>query len=111
MTLAAGTFHLGEPHFHYEVWLLVAALASAYAIAIRRVGPKWVEPGRPLVTRLQVTCWSLGLLAIWLAADYPVHDVAENSMYSVHMVQHLLFSMVAAVILYLIVLSSLHRFK
>ena len=35
-------------------------------------------------------------MAVWVAADWPIHDVAEKSMYSVHMVQHLMFSMLAA---------------
>ena len=99
--LAHAVFHLPGWHFHLEVWLLVASLFAAYAIAVSRIGPKYVEPGRPVVTRFQVTCWCLGLLAMWLAADYPIHDVAEQSMYSVHMVQHLLLSMVSAPLLLL----------
>jgi putative membrane protein len=39
--------------------------------------------------------------AVWLASDWPIHDVAEGSTYSVHMVQHLVISMVAAPLLLL----------
>jgi putative membrane protein len=84
-----------------DVWLLVAALAVGYWIAIVRVGPKFATPGRPLVSRLQVTCWVLGVLTTWIAADWPVHVVAEQMNYSVHMLQHLLFAMVAAPLLLL----------
>ena len=48
-----------------------------------------------------MVCFSLGVAAIWLASDWPVHDVAERSMYSVHMVQHLLIAMVATPLLLL----------
>ena len=41
------------------------------------------------------------MVAIWLASDWPIHDVAEQLMYSVHMVQHLLFAMIAAPLLLL----------
>jgi putative membrane protein len=84
-----------------DVWLLIAALAAGYWIAIVRVGPQFVTPGRPLVSRLQVMCWTLGVLATWLASDWPVHVVAEQMNYSVHMLQHLLFAMVAAPLLLL----------
>jgi putative membrane protein len=86
---------------HPDVWLLVAALLAGYAIAVARVGPRFAEPGRSAATRFQVVCWVLGVAAVWIAADWPVHDVAEGSMYSVHMVQHLLLSMVAAPLLLL----------
>ena len=38
-------------------------------------------------------------LTTWLASDWPVHDVAERSLYSVHMVQHLTFTSIAAPLL------------
>jgi len=84
-----------------DVWLVVAALAVGYWIAIVRVGPKFATPGRPVVSRLQVTCWVLGVLTTWIASDWPVHLVAEQMNYSVHMLQHLLFAMVAAPLLLL----------
>lgn len=84
-----------------DVWLLIAALAVGYWIAVVRIGPRFAVPGQPIVTRFQVTCWSLGVFATWLVADWPVHVVAEQMNYSVHMVQHLTFAMVAAPLLLL----------
>jgi putative membrane protein len=97
--LAAARFPSWQPH--PDVWLLVGLLAAGYAIAVARLGPRWAPPGGRAVTRGQVTCFALGVAATWLAADWPIHDVAERSMYSVHMVQHLLFSLVAAPLLLL----------
>ena len=38
---------------------------------------------------------------MWVASDYPIHDIAERYNFSVHMVQHLMFSMVVAPLLLL----------
>src|SRR5438105_4174806 len=80
---------------HPDVWLIVGLLGAGYAIAVTRLGPR-VSALRPVVSRFQAVCFSLGLVAMWIASDWPVHDVAERYNYSVHMVQHLVFSMVAA---------------
>jgi putative membrane protein len=100
MILAASA-HFPDWEPHPDVWLLVALLATGYAIALVRMGPRHVAPGQPAATRLQVACWSLGVLAVWVAGDWPIHDVAEKSLYSAHMVQHLVLSMVAAPLLLL----------
>jgi putative membrane protein len=86
---------------HPDVWLLVGLFAVGYAIAIVRLGPRWAAPGQTIVTRFQVTCWSLGVLGLWVASDYPIHDIAERYNYSVHMVQHLTYSMLVAPLLLL----------
>jgi len=86
---------------HVDTWVLVAAIAAAYAIAVVRVGPRYAEPGRAAVTRLQAVCFGLGVAAIWVAADWPIHDIAERYNYSIHMVQHLVLSMVATPLLLL----------
>jgi putative membrane protein len=86
---------------HPDVWLLVGLFGAGYAIAIVRLGPKWAAAGQAVVTRFQVTCWTLGVLAMWVASDYPVHDIAERYNFSVHMVQHLIFTMVVAPLLLL----------
>jgi putative membrane protein len=99
LILSAAGIPAWEPHS--DVWLLVAALGAGYAIALTRLGPRHAGPGAPAATRLQVVSFSLGLVTLWLMADWPVHDVAERSMYSVHMIQHLMLTMVAAPLLLL----------
>jgi putative membrane protein len=103
---------------HPDVWLIVGLVAAGYAIAMVRLGPR-LAPGGQVVTRLQVACFSLGLLAMWIASDWPIHDIAERYNYSVHMVQHLTFSMVSAPLILLgtpawlarWVLDSLHLLR
>ncbi|MCZ7530577.1 MAG: cytochrome c oxidase assembly protein [Acidimicrobiia bacterium] len=82
-----------------DVWLVVGLLAAAYVIAIVRLGPALAPDPRRPVTTAQVISFGLGIFATWLAADWPVHELAEDSLYSVHMVQHLTFTLVATPLL------------
>lgn len=86
---------------HPDVWLIVGGLAAAYAIALVRLGPIHAPDPRRVVTRWQLTCFTAGVVAMWVASDWPVHELAERYLYSVHMVQHLTYSMVCAPLLLL----------
>ncbi len=85
-----------EWHPHPDVWLLVAALLGAYWLAVTRLGPSRVAPGEAVVSRRQATLFTLGVAALWVHADYPVHDLGEHYLFSVHMVQHIGFTLIAA---------------
>lgn len=79
---------------HPEVWLLVGGLAFLWLYAVRRIGPSAVRAGEPVVTRSQVAWFAAALLTLWVSSDWPLHDLAEERLYSMHMVQHLLLSFV-----------------
>ncbi len=78
---------------HPEVWVLVVSLVGLYAYAARVIGPKAVPAGTPAVTRSQRRWFVLGVLLLWLAADWPMHDVGEQYLYLVHMIQHTILTM------------------
>src|SRR5680860_176506 len=99
MLVAAVSFPAWEPHL--DVWMLIGLLVVGYVVAVVRLGPRLSPAGQPVVSRFQAVCLGLGVFATWVAADYPVHDIAEGSLYSVHMVQHLMFTLVAAPLLVL----------
>ncbi len=80
---------------HPEVWALIAFLAVSYWYAVTRIGPRVARPGEVVASRRQVTWFAGGLLTLWVASDWPVHDIAEQYLYSVHMSQHLLLSFAA----------------
>lgn len=79
---------------HPEVWLLVGSIVGLYVYAARVIGPKAVPPGTPAVTRSQRRWFVLGILLLWLASDWPVHDVGEEYLYLVHMIQHTVLTLV-----------------
>ncbi|MFQ5556856.1 MAG: cytochrome c oxidase assembly protein, partial [Acidimicrobiales bacterium] len=79
---------------HPEVWLLLAAIVALGVFAVRSIGPLVVADGEPVVTRRQTLFFAAGVATLGAAALWPVHDIAEEYLYSVHMVQHLLISFV-----------------
>ena len=90
-----------EWHPHPDVWLLMTALAVGYAGALVSWGPRHAPPGRPTATRAQKIFFFTGLAVLWVGADWPIHELAEDHLFSVHMVQHTLFSLVAPPLLLL----------
>ena len=102
MTLLASTAASASPwewHFHPDVWLLVTAMVVGYVVLLTRIAPHHVPEGEPAATRNQKLCWFAGTALLWIGADYPIHDLAEGYLFSVHMVQHMIFSFMAAPLL------------
>ena len=75
--------------WHPEVWVLVAFLTGAYVYMVRVIGPRAVPDGQPVVSRMNIVAFVGAMLTLELAADWPVHDIGEDFLYSVHMVQHM----------------------
>ena len=84
-------------HPHFDVWFLIATSGLLYGLAVRRERAR--RPGEQVVSRRQLVCFGSGLAVMLLASDWPVHDVAEGYLYSVHMVQHLLLTLLVALLL------------
>ena len=78
-------------HTHPDAWALMGAIELAYLFAVRRGG----------ASRRQIALFTCGVGVLLLASDWPIHDLAEGYLYSVHMVQHLLMTLVAAPLLLL----------
>ena len=72
---------------HPEIWVLVIGLIAAFVYAIRVVGPK-VVPNGEVISRKQVGTFSLMIFLLWISTDWPMHDIAEEYLYSIHMLQH-----------------------
>jgi putative membrane protein len=77
---------------HPAVWLLVIGLAVGYAYVVRVIGPTVVGPGKPAVSGRKIASFVAGVAMIWIAADYPMHDLSDSYLYSAHMLQHMMLS-------------------
>lgn len=75
---------------HPDVWLVIGALAVMYIVAMRR----WSRAGSRDQCRRAVA-FAVGLTLLWVATDWPVDDIAERSLLSVHMAQYLVLAMIA----------------
>ena len=84
---------------HPDAWLIATLLAGGYLYALSAWGPRHA-PGRRPATTSQRVCFLAGCAALWIGADWPI-DTLSSYLFSVHMVQHLLFSFVAAPLLIL----------
>ena len=73
----------------------VVVLAAGYLWAVRRVDR--AHAANP-VPRIRSVCWLLGLGAIVLALQSPI-EAYDTTLFSVHMVQHILLTLVAAPLL------------
>jgi putative membrane protein len=76
---------------HVEVWVLVIAVVASYIYAVRVIGPR-VVPHDKVITRKQLWAFIVGAMLLWIASDWPIHDISEEYLYSVHMFQHMLYS-------------------
>jgi putative membrane protein len=81
-------------HVHPSVWLVLGGLWAAYLVRVRRHVPS--SPSEASERRRRAVRFSLGMAVLWLGADWPIHDLAERYLYTVHMFQHMLFTLVAA---------------
>ena len=94
----------GDPwafHLHPDVFLVSAAIVIFWIEAIRRVGPREAPAGAALVTAKQRWQFAGGALLLFLSAMWPVHDIAEDYLFSVHMTQHFVLSLIAVPLLLL----------
>ncbi|MGA1763801.1 MAG: cytochrome c oxidase assembly protein [Ilumatobacteraceae bacterium] len=79
---------------HPEVWLLVLFVVGSWWYAVRFIAPHTpeVRSGSPAVTKRQGWLFVSAVATLWLASDWPIHDISEEYLYSVHMFQHMALS-------------------
>lgn len=92
MILAVDAFPSWTPHI--EVWFLVGCLIALGIYTARVIQPKAVAAGEPPISSHQKAWFWFGVFVFWVATDFPMHDIAEQRLYSVHMFQHSLLMVV-----------------
>lgn len=81
-----------EPH--PEVWFLIGAIIML-GVWATRIGPRVLPPGTPVATTKQKWSFVVATLLLYAVADWPVHDIAEEHLYLVHMIQHMVITLIA----------------
>jgi len=82
-------------NFHPDALAVGLVLEGGYLWALSKLPPNTLPSDEPPASRRQVTWFSSGVLVILVASLWPVHDLSERYLLSVHMVQHTLISLVA----------------
>ena len=80
-------------NIHPSIPIGLAVLCAAYILAagpLRRRFP----PGPPL-DGLRAWTFGLGIAVFFLALTGPIHDLSDSYLFSVHMIQHLIITLVA----------------
>ncbi len=81
-----------------DVWALVLALGVGYLWSTTRLRISLQGPP-PQVRRPEKARFWMGLLLLWMAVDWPMDRLGDDFLFSVHMVQFLLITMVAVPLL------------
>lgn len=84
---------LPDWHPHYDVYSLVAVLAVGYWYAEHRLRAV-VAPQSAPATRGQRRAWYAALIMILAVSTWPFHDIGEQSLFMVHMVEHMVLALV-----------------
>jgi putative membrane protein len=84
-------------HVHPDVWLLLGGIWAAYLVTARR--REWASAKERAEQGRRTALFSSGMAVLFVASTWPMHDLAERALYSIHMVQHLLYTLVAAPLL------------
>lgn len=77
------------------IWVVAFGPLVAYHLAMRRRGAEADETGR------QRLWFTLGIVAFWVASDWPLGTLGAGYLASAHMLQYLLYVLVAAPLLLL----------
>lgn len=81
-------------HVHWDVLGLAAAIVAGYVYGIRVLAARHAPTGTPAVTRRQIAWFASGLVAFLIVEVWPFHDIAEGSLFSFHMTEHMVLAFV-----------------
>lgn len=90
-----------DPRLHPDVVIVMALLALGYWLALTRLGPALVPAGEHPYRRRHVVLLVAGVATLFVFSEWPVHDLAEGYLYSVHMLQHAAYTLLAPPLLIL----------
>ena len=81
-------------HIHWDVLGFVGALLIFYVYGIRVLAARYAPASEPAVTRRQIAWFTFGIAAFLAVETWPFHDIGEQSLYTFHMIEHLVLALV-----------------
>ncbi len=79
--------------FHWDILGVVAVAILGYVYGVRFLARRHLPPGTAAVTRRQVA-WFVTGIGLFLAVEaWPIHDIAERSLFSFHMTEHMVLAL------------------
>ncbi len=79
---------------HWEVWGLMLAIVGGGLYVARVIGPTVLEPGEVVISRRQATAFWSAVITMTAVTVWPLHDIAEERLYSAHMFQHFVLTLI-----------------
>ena len=76
-------------HPHWDVYLVIAFLAVGYYFGMPRLAARYAPQGEAAVTTRQKWLFGVGLVAWVVVSTWPFHDIAEKSLFTFHMIEHM----------------------
>lgn len=77
-----------------SVWIVMGAILTFLWWSVTRVGPARVGPDEPVLTPRQKHWLIAGVAFMWVFSDWPIHQIAEEYLFWVHMIQHSVYTMI-----------------
>ena len=77
---------------HPEIWLLILFLIGAYTYAVKVIGPQAGVAKDQTLSRKNLIAFIGAIGLLWFSTDWPMHDISEEYLYSVHMFQHMVLA-------------------
>jgi len=79
-------------HPHFDVWGVLFVLGLGYWYANQRMRPV-IAPGSPGPKRRQWWQWYGALALIWAVSGWPLGDIGESQLFTIHMVEHMVLAL------------------
>jgi putative membrane protein len=91
---AADTGSVVAWHPHLDTLGVVVALALFYELGLRRLHDAYAPRGEESVTRKQRITFYAGIVTLFVATSWPIHDIGEQSLFMFHMIEHLTVALI-----------------
>jgi len=82
-------------HLHLDVLGVIVALIAGYEYGVRRLATHYAPRGEVAVTLTQRIAFYAGIASLFLVSSWPIHDIGSGSLFTFHMIEHLVFGLFA----------------